>query len=396
MLAAVRERFGLPPIPRSSCATRTRSGGPSRGSRGGSPRPESPRARPRPPRLPAGRAVAPPAPRAEPAARPAPAPGAALEVAREQIRRAMLDELVRRTGYPEEMLDADLDLEAELGIDTVKQVAVIAAVRERFGLQPNPTFKLRDANTMRKAIEVLGAPRRGRADRAEASPGRPAPALGRRRRSARRGRRRGRTGDVRASRPHLGPAGHARRAAPRGGDPRRHARRGRARALERRAPAQRRGAPRPRSARRPRADRRRGTREAARAPRRGQRGRARPHRRAGRRAGGAGRDRPRDRARPARAGGDRPGAARGARADAGGRAGGALLGALRRVHGRRGWRDAARRRRGAPARGHARERGRARRVRLARGHRRTARGLLARIARRCTGCRTQERRSRFT
>jgi hypothetical protein len=73
--------------------------------------------------------------------------------------------MVRRTGYPEEMLDPDLDLEAELGIDTVKQVAVLAAVREQLGLAPDPAFRLRDANTLRKAIDYIarrlgGEPRR--------------------------------------------------------------------------------------------------------------------------------------------------------------------------------------------------------------------------------------------
>ena len=39
------------------------------------------------------------------------------------------------TGYPPELLDLDLDLEADLGVDTVKQAEVFAAVRERFGVE---------------------------------------------------------------------------------------------------------------------------------------------------------------------------------------------------------------------------------------------------------------------
>ena len=38
------------------------------------------------------------------------------------------------TGYPPELLDPDLDLEADLGVDTVKQAEVFAAVREEYGL----------------------------------------------------------------------------------------------------------------------------------------------------------------------------------------------------------------------------------------------------------------------
>ena len=36
------------------------------------------------------------------------------------------------TGYPPDLLDLDLDLEADLGVDTVKQAEVFAAVRERY------------------------------------------------------------------------------------------------------------------------------------------------------------------------------------------------------------------------------------------------------------------------
>jgi hypothetical protein len=38
------------------------------------------------------------------------------------------------TGYPVELLDPDLDLEADLGVDTVKQAEVFAAVREQVRL----------------------------------------------------------------------------------------------------------------------------------------------------------------------------------------------------------------------------------------------------------------------
>ena len=73
----------------------------------------------------------------------------------DDVRAIMMRQVVDRTGYPEEMLDLDLDLEGELGIDTVKQVAVLGAVREHFGLELDPAFKLRDQNTLRKAITYI-------------------------------------------------------------------------------------------------------------------------------------------------------------------------------------------------------------------------------------------------
>ena len=56
------------------------------------------------------------------------------------------------TGYPAELLDLDLDLEADLGVDTVKQAEVFAAVRERYGVERDDSLKLRDFPTLTHVI----------------------------------------------------------------------------------------------------------------------------------------------------------------------------------------------------------------------------------------------------
>ncbi len=45
------------------------------------------------------------------------------------IKKRVLQIVAEKTGYPEDMLDLDLDLEADLGVDTVKQAEMFAAVR---------------------------------------------------------------------------------------------------------------------------------------------------------------------------------------------------------------------------------------------------------------------------
>ncbi len=52
------------------------------------------------------------------------------------------------TGYPAELLDPDLDLEADLGVDTVKQAEVFAAVRTHWDLERDELLKLRDFPTL--------------------------------------------------------------------------------------------------------------------------------------------------------------------------------------------------------------------------------------------------------
>ncbi|HEY7077262.1 MAG TPA: beta-ketoacyl synthase N-terminal-like domain-containing protein, partial [Solirubrobacteraceae bacterium] len=87
-----------------------------------------------------------PAPTPEPAAAAAAAPSA------EEITEAILDVVAEQTGYPADMLDPDLDLEADLGIDTVKQAEVFAAIRDRYGIARDDTLKLRDYPTLRHVV----------------------------------------------------------------------------------------------------------------------------------------------------------------------------------------------------------------------------------------------------
>src|ERR1019366_1842242 len=49
---------------------------------------------------------------------------------------------------PTDLLDMNLDLEADLGIDTVKQAEVFATLRETYGIQRDDSLKLRDYPTL--------------------------------------------------------------------------------------------------------------------------------------------------------------------------------------------------------------------------------------------------------
>jgi len=70
----------------------------------------------------------------------------------EEIRAVLVALVSEKTGYPPDMLDLDLDLEADLGIDTVKQAELFAAVRERYGIPRREDLRLVDYNTLRKVI----------------------------------------------------------------------------------------------------------------------------------------------------------------------------------------------------------------------------------------------------
>ena len=53
------------------------------------------------------------------------------------------------------MLDLDLDLEADLGVDTVKQAEMFAAVRETYNIPRDENLKLRDFPTLARVIQFV-------------------------------------------------------------------------------------------------------------------------------------------------------------------------------------------------------------------------------------------------
>jgi NAD(P)-dependent dehydrogenase (short-subunit alcohol dehydrogenase family)/acyl carrier protein len=70
-------------------------------------------------------------PAAAPAATPASAPAAAVAVDTTPIRDLLLRVVAERTGYPAEMLGMDADLEADLGIDSIKRVEILGALKSQ-------------------------------------------------------------------------------------------------------------------------------------------------------------------------------------------------------------------------------------------------------------------------
>jgi acyl transferase domain-containing protein/NAD(P)-dependent dehydrogenase (short-subunit alcohol dehydrogenase family) len=83
--------------------------------------------------------------------KPAPAPPPIAD----QVQQRILALAVEKTGYPSDMLDLDLDLEADLGVDTVKQAEMFAAIREIYNIPRDETRKLRDYPTLAHVIRFV-------------------------------------------------------------------------------------------------------------------------------------------------------------------------------------------------------------------------------------------------
>ncbi len=70
----------------------------------------------------------------------------------DQIQAHVLSVVSEKTGYPVEMLDLELDLEADLGIDTVKQAELFASIRTHYGIPRREDLRLSEYNTLLKVI----------------------------------------------------------------------------------------------------------------------------------------------------------------------------------------------------------------------------------------------------
>lgn len=68
-----------------------------------------------------------------------------------------------RTGYPLDLLEPGLDLEADLGIDTIKQMELVAAVRAAYAVPKVEGYSLKQTPTLaalRDFVMKHGLPRR--------------------------------------------------------------------------------------------------------------------------------------------------------------------------------------------------------------------------------------------
>ena len=95
------------------------------------------------------------------------APPAATAAAGDPIADKVLQIVAEQTGYPQDMLELDLDMEADLGIDTVKQAETFLAIRQAFDIPRRDDMKLRDYPTLGA---VIGFVRDNRPDLAKPTP----------------------------------------------------------------------------------------------------------------------------------------------------------------------------------------------------------------------------------
>ncbi len=94
-----------------------------------------------------------------------PAPGGEAEpgtepsgTSRERIAEILLGLVSERTGYPIEMLNLDLDLEADLGIDSIKRVEILGSLQQTLGdIGADQMEQLSSRKTLKELIDFIGS-----------------------------------------------------------------------------------------------------------------------------------------------------------------------------------------------------------------------------------------------
>ena len=91
------------------------------------------------------------------AAAPAVSPASSMSPvqAEDAVKEKVIEIIAEKTGYPTDMLDPDLDLEADLGVDTVKQAEMFAAIREAYEIPRDENLKMRDFPTLAHVVQFV-------------------------------------------------------------------------------------------------------------------------------------------------------------------------------------------------------------------------------------------------
>jgi len=84
------------------------------------------------------------------------AQGKTIQISTDVLSAALLKIVGEKTGYPPEMLELDMDLEADLGIDSIKRVEILGALEDEFpSLPAADTEVLAQTRTLLEIVEYM-------------------------------------------------------------------------------------------------------------------------------------------------------------------------------------------------------------------------------------------------
>ncbi|NEO92041.1 MAG: hypothetical protein F6K56_18065, partial [Moorea sp. SIO3G5] len=80
----------------------------------------------------------------------------ATSISESALGESLLNVVSDKTGYPAEMLELDMDLEADLGIDSIKRVEIMGSVQDIYPELPKVSPEaLAEKRTLGEIVEYL-------------------------------------------------------------------------------------------------------------------------------------------------------------------------------------------------------------------------------------------------
>lgn len=76
-------------------------------------------------------------------------------IANVDVKKIVFNVIAEITGYSSEMLSVDLEIEADLGVDTVKQATILSMLGDKFGTDQQDGFRISDFPTIGKIVELF-------------------------------------------------------------------------------------------------------------------------------------------------------------------------------------------------------------------------------------------------
>ena len=72
-----------------------------------------------------------------------------------ELESFLVDFVVEQTGYPREIVELDADLEADLGIDSIRKAQLFGEIGQKYDLQADDDLSLDDFPTLRHLLEYM-------------------------------------------------------------------------------------------------------------------------------------------------------------------------------------------------------------------------------------------------
>ncbi|MDR2346416.1 MAG: phosphopantetheine-binding protein, partial [Planctomycetaceae bacterium] len=73
----------------------------------------------------------------------------------DEIESFLINFVIDQTGYPPEVVDMDVDLESDLGIDSIKKAQLFGEIGQYFDIKPNGDLTLDQFPTLRTVKDFL-------------------------------------------------------------------------------------------------------------------------------------------------------------------------------------------------------------------------------------------------